>query len=181
MIVFRHSDSRLPFLWEGPGQPPARWHDESDGVTHYFSDTPDGAWAEFIRHEEITDPAELSGVRRALWAVDIEDVPTATPDLPRSSMLGGVDSYADCRKAGRKLRVRDKPGFVAPAAALIPAGASGWRVDSGLRPGPRRDGSTIVLFDRRPDLTGWPAVQAGSPPASVLAKVRPLVTQPKRP
>jgi hypothetical protein len=53
MIVFRHADPSLPFLWEDVGQPPARWHGDGDGPVQYFTDTPDGAWAEFLRHEEI--------------------------------------------------------------------------------------------------------------------------------
>jgi hypothetical protein len=40
-------------------------------LTHYFTDTPDGAWAEFLRHEAIFDPEDLLTVRRAPWAVDI--------------------------------------------------------------------------------------------------------------
>ena len=71
MIGFRHADIRLPFLWEGPDQPPGRWHGEGEGPVHYFADTPDGAWAEFLRHEGITDPDDLDTVRRALWAVEL--------------------------------------------------------------------------------------------------------------
>ena len=58
MIVFRQADPRYPFLWSDPAQPAARWHGEAEGPAHYFADTPDGAWAELLRHEEITDPAD---------------------------------------------------------------------------------------------------------------------------
>ena len=54
MILYRHADPRFPFLWESSEQPPARWHDSNEGPVHYFADTPDGAWAEFLRHEGIT-------------------------------------------------------------------------------------------------------------------------------
>src|SRR5207237_7071664 len=71
MMGFRQVDARYPFLWEDHRQPAGRWHADGDGPAHYFSDTPDGAWAEFLRHEEITDAADLSTIRRQIWAVDI--------------------------------------------------------------------------------------------------------------
>ena len=55
MIVYRHADARFPFLWESADQPPARWHGSGEGPVQYFADTPDGAWAEFVRHEGITE------------------------------------------------------------------------------------------------------------------------------
>lgn len=36
---------------------------------HYLANTPTVAWAEWIRHQEIEDPADLEGVAAALWAV----------------------------------------------------------------------------------------------------------------
>ena len=65
VIAFRHTDPRYPFLWECGSQPAGRWHAQGEGPAHYFNDTPDGAWAEFLRHEEITEPEDLSGIRRA--------------------------------------------------------------------------------------------------------------------
>jgi hypothetical protein len=55
MIVYRHADARFPFLWEGASQPPARWHGPGEGPVQYFADTPDGARAEFLRHEGIVE------------------------------------------------------------------------------------------------------------------------------
>ena len=59
MIVFRRASAPSPFLWETAEQPPGRWHGEGEGPAQYFADTPDGAWAEFLRHENITDPEDL--------------------------------------------------------------------------------------------------------------------------
>ena len=70
MIAFRHADPRFPFLWEDSSQPAGRWNTAGQ-LTHYFTDTPDGAWAEFLRHEEIFDPEDLLTVRRAPWAVGL--------------------------------------------------------------------------------------------------------------
>ena len=174
MIGFRHADPRYPFLWEGSDQPPARWHAAGDGPVHYFCDTPDGAWAEFLRHEEISDPDDLPTIRRAVWAVDLGDASLAGPDLPREVAIGGYASYPACQAEARRLRSMGARGLRAPAAALLPGGARGWRVDGGLRLGASRDGTVFVLFGRRPDLVGWRATAAGQPGEELLAAVRPL-------
>ena len=83
MIAFRHADRRFPFLWENSSQSPGRWNAAGD-LTHYLCDTPDGAWAEFLRHEEITDPEDLLTIRRAMWAVDIGEAPTVQAAGPKS-------------------------------------------------------------------------------------------------
>jgi RES domain-containing protein len=62
VIAFRHADRRFPFLWEGSGQPAGRWNATGDSPIHYFADTPDGAWAEFLRHEGITSPEDLATI-----------------------------------------------------------------------------------------------------------------------
>ena len=55
MIAYRHANPRFPFLREESSQAAGRWNAPGE-LTHYFCDTPDGAWAEFLRHEEIRDP-----------------------------------------------------------------------------------------------------------------------------
>ena len=174
MIGFRHADPRCPFLWEGADQPAARWHAAGEGPVHYFSDTPDGAWAEFLRHEEISDPDEFATIRRALWAVDLGDPPLAAPDLPREVLTGGPASHSACQAEALRLRRLGVRGLEAPSAALVPGGARGWRVEGGLRPGSSRDGRVYVLFGRRPDLVGWRATAAGRPGGDLLAAVRPF-------
>ena len=174
MIGFRHADPRYPFLWEGSEQPAARWHAAGDGPAHYFSDTPDGAWAEFLRHEEILDPADLPTIRRAVWAVDLGEPILVRPALGRDVVTGGHASYPACQAEARRLRRRGARGLKAPGAALLRGGARGWRVEGGLRPGPLRDGAVVVLFGRRPDLVGWRATSAGRPAEDLLAVVRPL-------
>ena len=157
MIGFRHADPRFPFLWEDTDQPAARWHATGEGPAHYFCDTPDGAWAEFLRHEEISDPEDLLTIRRTLWAVDLGDEPSRSVNLPMETLTGGLETYATCQEEARRLRQKGTPRLVAPSAALLPGGAQGWRVDGGLQPGPLRDGQVIVLFGRCPDVVGWPA------------------------
>ena len=169
MIAFRHADPRFPFLWEGVSQPAGRWNDDGD-VTHYFCDTPDGAWAEFLRHEEIIDPADVETIRRALWAVEIGEPPSLRPDLPTEAMTGDTASWPECRQFAR-LHRDEADGLTAPSAALQPGGARGWRVDDGVQPGPARDGKVFALFGHRPDLVGWAATAEGRPDSTLLERV----------
>jgi len=173
VIGFRHADPRFPFLWETAAQPGARWHADGAGPVQYLAETPDGAWAELLRHEGITDAADLDGVRRALWAVDLPDPPDARPALPLTDLLGGTDSWPACQAEADRLRTGGAAGLVAPSAALS-ADPSGFRVQGGLLPGPERTESVVVLFGSRPDLVGWAACAIGRPRADLLERVRPL-------
>jgi hypothetical protein len=178
VILFRHADPRLPFLWEGPDQPPARWHGRGEGPVHYFADTPDGAWAELVRHEEIRTAADLATLRRDLWAVDVREwaFPMAHtsdgPMLDPTTMLGDTGTYAACRAEARRMRATGKSRMVAPSAALQPGAARGFTVNGGLVRGPGRDGLVFVLFGKRPDLVGWRAVSEGRPGPDLLTGVK---------
>lgn len=176
-IWFRSTDRRYPFLWDSDGQPPARWHDEGDGPAQYLSSTPDGAWAEFLRHEEITDPAELSGICRMIWAVELrlERESLAEPELPAAALVGGRSSHARCRREARRLRAAGATGLVAPSAALLPGRARGQRTEgSALVEAEDRDGETLVLFGSRPGARGWIAADRGAPTPRTLGLIRHL-------
>jgi RES domain-containing protein len=171
-LGFRHCDHRTPFLWQSDAQPAARWHGEGEGPVNYFADTPVGAWAEFLRHEEITDPADLAGVRRSLWVVELPDGDFATPKLSHRVMTGGLVSYTACQAEARRLRSIGAKALEAPAAALKPGTARGWTALPDLTPSASsRDGRVWVLFGPC-ESVGWPAVVAGAPPAAVLPLVR---------
>lgn len=175
MIVFRQADPRYPFLWSDASQPAARWHADGEGPAHYFADTPDGAWAELLRHEEITDPEDLATLRRALWAVEIGDDPLKEASLPGADLTGGVETYEACCSHARRLRVRGTRRLVAPSAALVPGGAAGQEVTVGLeRPGDSRDGRVVVIFGGPEGLVGWKAIERGAPPVDLLPRVRHL-------
>ncbi len=172
MIVFRQADARYPFLWESGDQPAARWHAPGDGPAHYFADTPDGAWAEFLRHEEITDPADLETVRRRMWAVEIPDDAETPIRLPQAVATGGSDTYPRCQAEATRLRAAGARRLVAPSAALVRGGAAGTIVRDGPHPAAPRDGVVIVLFGPPDGLVGWIAGDAARPAGDLLLRVR---------
>jgi hypothetical protein len=168
-LGFRHCDPRLPFLWQDPVQPAARWHATRRGPANYFADTPVGAWAEFLRHEGITDPADLAGVRRSLWAAQLPENGYASPTLATSDLFGGEATYP-----AERLRAAGAQRLEVRGAALLPGAARGWHADPVVRAAPAaRDGLVWVLFGPC-DVTAWVAVDGGSPPELVLPLVRPL-------
>ncbi len=174
MIVYRNSDPRYWQLWVLNTQPAARWHGTGEGPAHYFADTPTGAWAEFLRHEEITDPNDLAGVQRSIWAVDIpQDFIEAarSPRLPLDVMTGDPSSYAACQDEARRLRRQGATALLAPSAAVKRGEAAGWRMDPQDTRGPSRDGQTIVLFTHPAELVGWCAVRYGQPEPRTLDSV----------
>lgn len=174
MIGYRHVDRRFPFAWETAEQPAGRWHAAGTGPVQHLAETPDGAWAELLRHEEIRDPADLAGIARALWAVELPDAPLPAPALSADACTGGVASWPTCRAEAARLRAAGAPGLTAPSAALLPGTPSGFRVAEGLRPGPPRPERVHVLFGPRPDLVAWCACAEGRPRADLLARVRHL-------
>ena len=174
MIAFRQVDRRYPFLWIDTRQPAGRWHAEGEGPAHYFADTPDGAWAEFLRHEEITDAEDVATIRRQMWAVEIGDGSAEHPALPERVLTGGPESYARCQAEARRLREAGVRRMVAPSAALVRGGARGVSVDGaggGIRPAADRDGQVIVIFGAAGELIGWIAADGGFPSVDLLERV----------
>ena len=171
MILFRLADPRRPFFWESASQPPGRWHAEGDGPVQYLADTPDGAWAEFLRHEEIHDPEDLAGVERTLWAVEVDDAEPARPRLAVKTLTGGRETYARCQREARRLRAQGADRLAAPCAALMKGTPSGWRTDGGLVAGERRDERTWALFGRFPRAVAWVAGETAHPRRDLLQRV----------
>jgi len=172
MIVFRQVDARHPFLWDDDRQPAGRWHADGEGPAHYFADTPDGAWAEFLRHEEITDPQDLPTIRRQMWAVEIGEPPMQPVDLPGSVLTGGPDTYARCQRHAATLRRSGATCLVARTAALVDGGARGVRIVRGREEADvPRDGRVVVLFGPVDALVGWIAAVDARPAADLLSRV----------
>jgi RES domain len=174
---YRHCDPRFPFLWQSGGQPAARWHGAGEGPANHFADTPSGAWAEFLRHEGITDEADLAGVRRSLWAVDVPDeviANAAQPKLSQATLTGDEKSHLACQNAARRLRASGATALRVRGAALLPGQARGWMSGTLLQRATKpRDGMVWVHFGECA-FVGWVVVDAGCPPALVLGMVRGL-------
>jgi len=171
MIVFRQVDARYPFLWKTRPSRPA-------GGTATAKAGPllrrhaDGAWAEFLRHEDIDDPADVKTIRRQMWAVEIGDRPAEQVDLPLNILTGGPDTYERCRQRARAVRAKGVDRLLATSAALTPGGARGLCVRSGVQPGEPHDGVVIVIFGLPDRLSGWVAAVDGRPPDDLLSRVR---------
>lgn len=175
MVAYRAVSGLFPFLWETDAQPPARWHGPGDGPVHYLADTPEGAWAEVLRHQEIDDRADVAGLARAVWAVELpDDLRLTEPALADAVLLGDERSYPACRAEAARLRAAGAGGLIAPGAALLPGGAWAYVVNGGEHVAARRDGRVIVLFGGRPDVLGYRVVQDGRPWPDLVARVRPL-------
>ena len=143
-IGFRHADHRYPFLWETAAQPPGRWHADGEGPCQYLADTPTGPGPS-SSGTKITDPADLAGITRSLWAIDVPD--SVLADSRRAAapdMTGGPESYPACQDYARAQRSRGVTDLIAPSAALLPGAAGGQVTDNGLRDAENRDGATWV-------------------------------------
>ncbi len=175
MILWRNADVDAPFLWASDRQPAGRWHGPGEGPVGYTSTSPDTAWAEFLRHAGITDPADLEGVERSMWVLEVaDDEAAAEPDLEPGVLTGGPSAYAACQAEARRLRAAGATRIAAPSAAIEPGAPLGWLSDPDLRPGPAGRQATVALVGPRPGQRGHLAAHAGRPHPSLLALVRPL-------
>jgi len=180
-LGFRVCDRRHPFLWSGPGQAAGRWNRSGDQPVHYLACTPTVAWAEWIRHEEITDPGDLAGVAAALWAVlipqewgsgELESVA-----MPLDQVLDPSPAAQDARLAlVEQLKKQGAQGLLAPTAALRESDAvlPAVRVRNGTEQPERltRPAQVILLWCEASALPGWCCVSEGRLGAELLPLVR---------
>jgi RES domain len=173
ITLYRQCDSRFAFLWASARQPEGRWHAPGDGPVEYLASSPDGAWAELLRHEEIHEIDDLGGIRRALWAVELAEVPEARPNLDDATVHGDQDSYPACQVEAERIRDGGYEGLVAPSAALRGSVARPRTATGAANvPAGERAATVVVLFGPRPDLVGWLVVDSGAPPSHMPAHVR---------
>ena len=180
-LGFRVCDRRHPFLWSGPGQAAGRWNRSGDQPVHYLACTPTVAWAEWIRHQEITDPGDLAGVAAALWAVLI---PQEWGKKELDSVALHFDQVLDTSPAAQEARLalvehlkkQGAQGLLAPTAALhhsdkvLPA----VRVSNGSEQPEllAMPAQVILLWCEARLLPGWCCVPEGRPGAELLPLVR---------
>lgn len=167
---FRYSSYDVPF-WARANTTDERWHRAGDGATQYLSATPDGAWAELIRNENLRSEGDLSLVAMALWQARIEHGQVADYRDFETAELAGFDpecliddNQGACQAEGRRLRAAGFAGVIYPSSAL---------------PGE----TNLALFGPR-ILLPWGSVRrlasgipgsqltVGAPPADLLPRVR---------
>lgn len=165
-LGFRVCDRRYPFLWQSPGQQAGRWNRVGDQPVHYLANTPTVAWAEWIRHQEIEDPADLEGVAAALWAVLIpdhwSDQDLQPVNLSTELVLSTTPEAEDARLAlVTQLKAHGAQGLLAPTAAL-------HQSDTALL----IPAHVILLWCAVEQLPGWCCVREGRPGSELLPLVR---------
>lgn len=180
VTLFRYSSYDVPF-WVRGNTRPGRWHQLGDGPTQYWSMTPDAAWAELIRAEELFSESELDELRMPLWACRFPKARLL--DLGQSATRERLgisdrdlvsDDWTACQGLARKIRA-EHPGLISPCPALDghwnvtifgPRRQIDWRDRPALARNvpaavvaigrPRHD--LIASVTRRSDPTGRPAL-----------------------
>lgn len=132
--------------------------------------TPDGAWAEHIRFNDMRTEAELDEVRIPIWvcrlsSIGLLDLRDADVRYRFDVTLGDLtaDDWSACQRAGTAMRAEGVRGILSPSAAL----ANSTNITLF---GPGR----AIAFDRRPALaSGVPAaiVAIGRPPKNLVDRV----------
>jgi hypothetical protein len=170
---YRVCDRRYPFLWAGSDQPPGRWYDTGEGPCHYLATAAKGAWAEILRHEQITQLVDLLDVDLSVWDVDTPQ-PTEAPLLDEDTLTGDETSYSACRNEARRLRANGAIRLRVRSAAVLSGQAERYGIDSaGTREVGTSPTETMVLFGTPNDLVGMPAAE-GHPEPTILRDVRNL-------
>jgi RES domain-containing protein len=169
LVGFRYSSYDVPF-WVRPNTHAQRWNASLEGPTQYWSSTPDGAWAEHIRFNDIRTEAELDEVRIPVWVCRLSSM--GLLDLREADVrdrydltLGDLtaDDWSACQRAATAIRAEGARGILSPSAAL--ANATNITLF-----GPRR----AIAIDRRPALaSAVPAAIAaiGRPPKKLVDRV----------
>ena len=108
-----------------PHQPSGRWNEQDVNLAQYWSLSPWGAWAEFIRYNEIRSRSVAKEAMRDVW--------TATPTCRAMADLSTFDRYeacgldpwmaveddhTRCQELRRWLESNGYDGVISPSAAL---------------------------------------------------------------
>lgn len=130
-LAYREVDPRWPPLYRAAGeltptQESGRWHRQGEGYAQYMSLDPTGAWAEFIRREEIRDEERRHAASRNLWRVTVEETDIAD--------LSTFERFEEC-DLDPQLAVGDWNASQRLADALLEAGYRGLLTPSAALPG----------------------------------------------
>ncbi len=160
-VAFRWTDYDVPF-WARENSRDGRWNIAGQDATQYWSLTPEAAWAELIRSENLRTENDLDQVRMPFWIARIPSLGLLDLRLDDERERHGVtdaeligDEWTPCQELATRLRGAVR-GVIAQSAAL-PEHASLTLF------GRRR----AIDWSRRPALTSTvPATEAaiGRPP-----------------
>ncbi len=123
-IAYRWSDYDTP-LWARPNSTAQRWNRTREAPTQYLSLSPEGAWSELIRTEDLTTVAEVRLVNMPLWALHVRETRVADYATFEKAEAAGFppealvdEDHERCRAEGARLRDHGFRGVLAPSAAL---------------------------------------------------------------
>lgn len=123
-IAYRWSDYDTP-LWARPNSDGQRWNRAREAPTQYLSLSPEGAWAELIRAEDLATAADVEPVRMPLWALQVRETHVADYCTFEKAEAAGFppealvdEDHERCRAEGARLREHGFRGVLAPSAAL---------------------------------------------------------------
>jgi RES domain-containing protein len=168
--AFRYSDYDTPF-WARANTQPGRWHYPGTEPTQYLCLSPDGSWADRIRHEDLRTEPEVALVRMPLWVVKVDESHIVDYSTFERAEAAGFppdalidDDWDRCQDEGERLRELGFRGVLAPSAAL--PGEICLTLFGGRR---------AVLWDEEPLVaSAIPAkiVTIGGPPVGLVERVR---------
>lgn len=169
-VAFRYADYDTP-LWVRPNTEHGRWHLARTEPTQYLCSSPDGCWADLIRHENLRTEMDVALVRMPLWVVKINEERIADYSTFEKAEAAGFppdalvdEDWGRCQAEGERLRRRGFRGVQCPAAAL--PGDVALTLFGGRR---------AVGWEEEPCLaSAIPAkiVTVGAPPTGVVERVR---------
>lgn len=128
-LAHREVDPHWPPLYRGAGeaiptQESGRWHRQGEGYAQYMSLDPMGAWAEFVRREEIRDETRRRAARRNLWRITVEETDIADLSSFERLAICGLDpeiatgKWEHSHRLADELREAGYRGLLTPSASL---------------------------------------------------------------
>lgn len=169
-VAFRYSDYDTP-LWARPNTEDGRWHLARTDPTQYLCLSPDGCWADLMRHEDLRTEIDVTLVRMPLWVLKLSEERIAdystfdkaeTAEFPPDALVD--EDWQRCQAEAERLKNLGYRGVLAPAAAL--PGEIALTLFGGRR---------AVGWNEEPGLvSAIPAkiVTVGAPPTGVVERVR---------
>ncbi len=144
-----------------PNRSAGRYNEAGSPATQYLCLHPLGPWAEYLRANELRDPADLAERRLRIWALRVDLDAAERMDFTTAERFGLngaedliADGHAACRGLAERLRAdpRGPESIIVPSAAL---------------PGTEN----VVIFGERVQIPySWEPISSVDIPACVIAE-----------